>query len=56
MKRYLLVAITLLFVCANASLKEDFARMDLEQDQLLSDMRSSIGQSSDDNAEDGIIE
>ena len=41
MKRYLLVGIALLFVSANASLKEDFAKMDLEEEQLLSDMRKS---------------
>lgn len=41
MKRYLLVGIALLFVSANASLKEDFAQMDLEEEQLLSDMRKS---------------
>lgn len=41
MKRYLLVGIALLFVSANASLKEDFAQMDLAEEQLLSDMRKS---------------
>ncbi len=34
MKRYLLVGIAVLFVSANASLIEDFAQMDQEQEAI----------------------
>jgi len=59
MKRYLLVGIATLFVSSNASLKEDFAKMDLDQEALLSDMRKSsalTGEDFDDEEEARVLE
>ena len=54
MKQYLLVGIALLFVSANASLKEDFAQMDREEAKLLNEMRkaASLNDDIDDEEEE----
>ncbi len=56
MKRYLLVGIALLFVNANASLKENFAQMDLEEEQLLNEMRKSAALNDDLDEEEEVKE
>jgi len=52
MKRYLLVGIALLFVNANASLSEDFAQMDQDEEAFFSDMRKSASLNDDDDLEE----
>jgi len=56
MKRYLLVGIALLFVSANASLKEDFLEMDLAEAQMLSDMRKSAALNDDIDEDEEVTE